>query len=190
MNTGLIAMLLVAFFSVHGAAKAEDLEFDAADEDGLAVIGVRGDSDEAFDLVFARYVPETQKLDAGSFSGHTTIEHEGRKGEIKYHVFRIEAGTHVFKSLNQNSYRQRFTACLNKGTFAFDIRAGEALYLGDFSAWGIVLFARLPPNLEAARAALAAYPNVSVELKSATLRPVTFLNGRSLTGREVCGGYY
>jgi hypothetical protein len=124
MNKRWFAALLVVLLSVHAAAKAEDLEFGPADEDGLAVVGIRGDSDEAFELVFARYVPETQKLDAGSFSGHTTIEHEGRKGEIKYHVFRIEAGTHVFKSLNQNSYRQRFTACLNKGTFAFDIRPG------------------------------------------------------------------
>jgi hypothetical protein len=187
----------VVMLAVAAAAHARSVSLEADDDDGVIVIGFNSGQEE-FELRFSRYNAETRTVERG----RTTIEHDGPVDQMTYYVVPIDAGTHVLRSIHSWTERE-IVFCMAKSTYAFDVRPGQALYLGDYSIFGggtpahpdmakfpkesiiiVPSLRRLADNLEAAKAALAAHPRVKVELQSAALRPAQFDGGK---GQQSCG---
>ena len=207
MRLGLLIGLSGAFLSMLGIAQAEDVSLKAGDSDGIVVIGVVSGKADPFSIRLSPYVAETKKTRDGFFGGRVTVEHQGAVDQMIYHVIPTDTGTYVFKSVHSTSKGQEMVECMGKGTVSFDVRPGEAIYLGDYSAFGgglprkpmdptlerlrqefpdsfisVAGLKRLPDKFDAAQAALAQQPRVSVELKPTLMRDATFESGRNSCG--------
>jgi len=116
---------------------SQNTAFDSNSEVGLLIIGLSqskppsdwtemGENDN-FNLRI-RPLKEDNSL---AFQGTSVYLKGAEPGVIEYKLFTLPAGTHVFANANRNVPGKTYTTCLNKGTFKFNVRSGDILYLGN-----------------------------------------------------------
>lgn len=84
----------------------------------------------AFKLALSRYDPAEQKLMGGAFSG-VLLEAKKKNFADGYLIGSIKPGRWVFQSYSQ---QDKWALCFNAGSFQFDVKPGEVVYLGEFDA--------------------------------------------------------
>jgi hypothetical protein len=158
-------------------------------------------------LTFSRY-PHDASADAPPALGdwvHVNMPAPG-KTSARFYAEPAPAGTYVLEALNVGG-GVSWGSCFNKATVAFDVRAGEVVYLGELSPRPVFedLSANLPGALQIGtyryvfdRSAPAftttqltaqksaeiteflkrVYPQVDAPVRLGTLRPATFRSGK------------
>jgi hypothetical protein len=85
----------------------------------------------AYKIVLSAYDPTDEKLMGGPFAGGALIEAQRKKFAEDYLLTPIKPGRWVFQAYQQ---QDKWALCFNAATFAFEVKAGEVVYLGDFDA--------------------------------------------------------
>ncbi len=138
--------------------------YDATDKDGLVVIGVASDSG-SYSLSFAKLDPETCKLNNALGLGNKAFSDNMFDTPISkpFLLDTFSPGVWVANySSFEPSYNRRVMVYYNKGTVAFEVKAGEFIHIGKLvvSTSG----ARLAPaEPDRVKAFMADYPNITVE---------------------------
>lgn len=81
----------------------------------------------SYHLTLSAFDPVERALQSGSFNGFTTFEVDPTQ---PYVAKTITPGTHVFALFAQQLW---WSACFQAGTWKFDVKPGEVVYLGEFN---------------------------------------------------------
>ena len=122
----------------------------------------------------------------------------GEKNKTRYTLNSLEPGRYIISKFTD--YRQKYSVsnCLRKGTFTFNIKKGEILYLGNFdynfennnTAKKIKYTKRKRKpiiskgNINEAKMYLQGFPNINGELSQSKLSKSSFVVSSNLDG---CG---
>jgi len=128
-----------------------------------------------YELLFSPYDSHNKDLVRDRFGAGSAMRARQTRGLFGYgkeiekpfhHVVELKPGTYVFLSLETRWFGNRIViSCFANGSFAFQVKAGEAVYIGDFEFFTAKfggparLNARLN-NLEEAQKALKTYLSV------------------------------
>jgi len=188
--TTLVPALLALTACATGAPR--NLEFSSSSPQALVIVGTMSDTKQKYDLVLSTYDVPNRRLTSNSFKGQYSATHDpASPSTMQYHVLALPAGTYIVKGLViPKPLGGLDIVCLSEGTAHFELKPGEATYIGN-TAWRSSQVIRMGFDDDAAAAALKAYPNVHAQPVHATLVNTTFRNGKDAFGiAEVCGGYY
>lgn len=155
-------LLALTALSLAGCTQqlARDAVFNATSPNGLVVMGIRDGWHLPWNMtVYFMPYDDARKVATGGSFPNPLLSKETIPGN-PFMIGQLPPGRYVIGMVSSRLW----TDNMEKGTAAFDIRAGEATYIGDFEAAPGLLRAR-GYDLPAARRALAAYPHVTVPLQ-------------------------
>lgn len=168
--------VLAGFFLLLPACSTplpKNFQYSSDMNDGLVAFGVAPPSNSV-SISFAAIDPETCRLTKFAGIGDKTYgfnEWIGEADHTKYVIGKFEPGTYVIDNFSrQAGYMTTAISALNVGTFAFEVKPGDFIYLGDFRLAGNQpVF--LGFHRDALTEELTKYPGISKEpVDSATVR--------------------
>lgn len=134
----LFALPLVAPSASIAGQKAESIAVTPASD--RAVIILRSQSipppptmASGFHLTFAAYDPQAESLASGFFGGSYRLLAKPKLFYDGYLVTDIKPGTYIVQEFTR---QDRWALCYNGESRVFTVKAGEALYLGEFDSVG------------------------------------------------------
>jgi hypothetical protein len=165
--------------------------FSSKDKEALIIFGTSASPELNYDVNFSKFDPETRHLDYSFFKGISILKHRKRGEAVQYHSFTVDPGSYVFSEIDvEDGYNHRTNICLSRGTFRFDAKPGQIIYVGNI----IVRNGNVGQSgfdMAAARDSLMQYPKIKGEVIKGELIKTSFENGKTLFGDTApCGGYY
>lgn len=163
-----------------------------------------------FHLTLAAYDTQAESLASGFFGGSYRLLAKPNLFYDGYLVTDIKPGTYIVQEFTR---QDRWALCYNNDSRVFTVKAGEALYLGEFDSIGslralesevsksfrfisvggklVHFFDVAPPQFkpiaEGEVATVQAFVNARMPRTTAPVKPVEFATGRFGTGSDLFG---
>ena len=168
----LIAFAALAACTTPNASKS--VAFSAGSQSALIAVAVRLPHAH-----LASYVVNVTRVDNGPNAAKLRIGDDMvtnfSQTFVRRHVVEVQPGTYRIERVAYESGRTNYVICISRGATDFTLKAGEAVYLGEFElrpygAGGTLGYA-LDGIAEAQDALAKEYPNVTAKLTAVNLTP-------------------